>query len=141
MIYPVNMREPLPPNTDSTDTDPGETADWLAALQDILSDSAKGRNRAIYLVGRIIAAMARSGAVPFTFNTPYLNTIPPEEEPVYPGDYHLERRIKSLIRWNAMAMVVRANLEASGIGGHIATYASAATLYEVGVNHFFRGRT
>ena len=141
MIYPVNMREPLPPNTDSTDTDPGETADWLAALQDILSDSAKGRNRAIYLVGRIIAAMARSGAVPFTFNTPYLNTIPPEEEPVYPGDYHLERRIKSLIRWNAMAMVVRANLEASGIGGHIATYASAATLYEVGFNHFFRGRT
>ena len=72
--------------------------------------------------------------------TPYLNTITPENEPEYPGDRELERRIKSLIRWNAMAMVVRANRESPGIGGHISSYASAATLYEVAFNHFFRGK-
>ena len=75
------------------------------------------------------------------FSTPYLNTIAPEDEPSYPGDRELERRIKSFIRWNAMAMVVRANRESDGIGGHISTYASAATLYEVGFNHFFKART
>ncbi len=74
------------------------------------------------------------------FNTPYVNTIPPEKEPPYPGDGKIERSIKSLIRWNAMAMVVQANRDYAGIGGHISTYASAATLYEVGFNHFFRGK-
>ncbi len=78
--------------------------------------------------------------VPFAITTPYVNTIPVEKQPPYPGDREIERRIKSLIRWNAMAMVVRANRESSGIGGHISTYASAATLYEVGFNHFFRGK-
>src|ERR1041384_7556551 len=72
-------------------------------------------------------------------NTPYVNTIPPHKEPAYPGNRELERRIKSLIRWNAMAMVVNANRVHSGLGGHISTFASCATLYEVGFNHFFRG--
>ena len=78
--------------------------------------------------------------IPFSAETPYINTIPAEETPEYPGDFELERRIRALIRWNAMAMVVRANKHSDGIGGHLATYASAATLYEVGFNHFFRGR-
>jgi pyruvate dehydrogenase E1 component len=72
--------------------------------------------------------------------TPYVNTIPLHEQPKFPGDRRIERRIKSLVRWNAMAMVVRANRAEDGIGGHISTYASAATLYEIGFNHFFHGR-
>jgi pyruvate dehydrogenase E1 component len=78
--------------------------------------------------------------LPFTANTPFINTIPAEEQPPFPGNRDIERRIKSIIRWNAMAMVVRANIASPGIGGHISTYASAATLYEVGFNHFFRGK-
>src|SRR5208337_5246132 len=78
--------------------------------------------------------------MPSGINTPYLNTINVEDQPPYPGDRQLERRIKSIIRWNAMAMVVRANKLSSGIGGHISSYASAATLYEVAFNHFFRGK-
>src|SRR5690606_6931834 len=77
--------------------------------------------------------------VPPVVSTPYVNTIPPESEPDYPGDLELERRIKSYIRWNAMAMVVNANRKDKTIGGHISTFASSATLYEVGYNHFFRG--
>jgi len=77
--------------------------------------------------------------LPSTISTPYVNTILPEEEPKYPGNRELERRIKSLTRWNAMAMVVNANREHAGLGGHISTYASSATLYEVGFNHFFHG--
>ena len=79
-------------------------------------------------------------ALPFTAVTAYVNTIQPDEETPLPGSQEIERRIKSLIRWNAMAMVVRANRVSDGIGGHISTYASAATLYEVGFNHFFRGK-
>src|SRR5690606_25557742 len=79
-------------------------------------------------------------ALPVTSTTPYVNTIPPEHQAPFAGNRELERRIKSLIRWNAMAMVVEANQKAHGIGGHISTYASAATLFEVGFNHFFRGR-
>ena len=77
--------------------------------------------------------------LPFTANTPYINTIPADEQALMPGSREIERRIKSLVRWNAMAMVVRANKAEDGIGGHISTFASAATLYEVGFNHFFRG--
>ena len=77
----------------------------------------------------------------YTANTPYINTIPVDAQPVYPGNREIERRIKSIIRWNAMAMVVRANRSLSGIGGHISTYASSATLYEVGFNHFFKGKS
>src|SRR5258706_619 len=77
--------------------------------------------------------------IPNTVSTPYINTIPPEKEPPYPGNREIERRIKSYVRWNAMAMVVKANRLHADIGGHISTYASSATLYEVGQNHFFRG--
>ena len=77
---------------------------------------------------------------PFTANTPYINTIPADEQPPFPGSREIERRIKSLVRWNALAMVVKANKAEDGIGGHISTYASAATLYEVGFNHFFKGK-
>ena len=101
-------------------------------------------------VGRIVPGQASDGAgvrgrfrgpvaSPVTVTTPYLNTIPSDQEPPYPGDRDIERRIKSYIRWNAMAMVVKANRIHEGIGGHISTYASCATLYEVGFNHFFRG--
>ena len=79
-------------------------------------------------------------SLPFTANTPYINTINADEQVPYPGSREIERRIKSLVRWNAMAMVVRANRVEDGIGGHISTFASSATLYEVGFNHFFRGR-
>jgi len=78
--------------------------------------------------------------VPFAATTPYINTISASEQVAMPGDNQLERRIKSLVRWNALAMVVRANRESDGIGGHISTYQSAASLYEVGFNHFFRGK-
>ena len=77
--------------------------------------------------------------VPYSANTPYINTIPPDRQPPFPGSREIECRIKSLIRWNAMAMVVRANKNQPGIGGHISTYASAATLCEIGFNHFFKG--
>ena len=87
------------------------------------------------LMGQLNSSPSSSG-----LTTPYLNTIPPENQPPYPGDWRVERRIKSLMRWNAMAMVVKAN-STTNVGGHISTYASAATLYEVGFNHFFRGAT
>ena len=116
-----------------------ETREWMDSLDYVLHQGDKGR------VIRLLDALrtrARQAGVkePFTSVTPYLNTIPPQDEVAYPGDRPLERRIKSLIRWNALAMVVRANRESDGIGGHISTYASAATLYEVGFNHFFRGK-
>ncbi len=114
--------------------------DWLEALDSILQD--EGPEVAASLL-HALHERARRGGVreTFTANTPYVNTIPVEEEPPYAGDRELERIIKSVIRWNAMAMVVRANRASEGIGGHISTYASAATLYEVGFNHFFHART
>ncbi len=121
------------------DDDPQETAEWLESLQWIIEQ--QGRQRAAYLLERLKEHAFRCG-VPFVSSatTPYVNTIRPEQQPEYPGDRALERRIKSIIRWNAMAMVVRANRASAGIGGHISTYASAATLYEVGFHHFFRGK-
>ncbi len=117
-----------------------ETEEWRESLDYVLQQG--GPERVIALFEDLKKHAARLGVKePFTANTPYVNTIPPYDEPRYPGNRALERRIKSLIRWNAMAMVVRANKESPGIGGHISTYASAATLYEVGFNHFFRGRT
>src|SRR5207244_4576587 len=94
---------------------------------------------------RLLAAVengARCQGVPLPFQatTPYINTIPANQQPRYPGSREIERRLRSIIRWNALAMVVRANRESAGIGGHISTYASAATLLEVGFNHFFRGK-
>src|SRR3972149_897855 len=100
-----------------------------------------GPDRAEFLLKKLMERGHRDGAImPFTANTPYINTIPVEQEPDYPGDRAIERKIKSIIRWNAMAMVVRANRESHGIGGHISTYASSATLYEVAFNHFLRGK-
>jgi pyruvate dehydrogenase E1 component len=117
-----------------------EVQEWLESLDSVLESS--GPEVAAEILERLRAHATVSGIdLPFTANTPYANTIPARLEPLFPGDQELERRIKSLIRWNALAMVVRANRVEHNIGGHISTYASAATLYEVGFNHFFRART
>ena len=115
-----------------------ETLDWIESMKDVLY--LRGKERARDLLRDLQIHAQRSGVeLPVTSQTPYVNTIDPAREPPYPGDRAVERRIKSLVRWNAMAMVVRANREHAGIGGHISTFASIATLYEVGMNHFFRG--
>jgi len=116
-----------------------ETREWLDSMDYILRH--RGRDRALSLLERLEIHVKQAGVrVPYTANTPYINTIPADQQPPFPGSQELERRIKSLVRWNALAMVVRANKLSEGIGGHISTYASAATLYEVGFNHFFRGK-
>jgi pyruvate dehydrogenase E1 component len=126
--------------TPTQDTDRTETREWIDSLKSVAQTA--GRERARFLLGRLIDWAKRHNIVaPFTANTPYVNTIPADEQPPFPGDRALERRIKSLVRWNAMAMVVRANRRSSGIGGHISTFASAATLFEVGFNHFFQAHT
>ena len=117
-----------------------ETQEWLDSLDHILQQGGPGRVRRLLRQLQIHAQEA-GVKLPFTANTPYINTIPAEEQPPFPGSREIERRIKSIIRWNAMAMVVRANRLEEGIGGHISTYASAATLYEIGFNYFFRART
>ncbi len=126
-------------NTNTQNTD-FEKQDWLDALDELLETGGAERVRDI-LHDLQLEAYSKGVRLPFSANTPYINTIPLAEQPAYPGDREMERRIKSLIRWNAMAMVVRANREEDGIGGHISSYQSIATLYEVGFNHFFRGRT
>ncbi|HSC48223.1 MAG TPA: pyruvate dehydrogenase (acetyl-transferring), homodimeric type [Gammaproteobacteria bacterium] len=126
--------------TNVEDVDPVETHEWLDALASVLE--AEGAERAHYLIEQLIDKARRSGAyLPYSPNTAYVNTIPTAQEPAYPGDRALEKRIEAYLRWNAMAMVVHANKENSGIGGHIATYASSGTLYEVGFNHFWRAPT
>src|SRR5271155_524020 len=120
------------------DLNPQETSEWVEALDEIIDEA--GPDRASYLLERLMERATNFGVqVPLRWNTPYINTIPPEDEVAYPGDRKLERNIKSLVRWNATAMVVRANKYDANIGGHIATYASLATLLEVGYNHFFHG--
>ena len=120
------------------DLNPQETGEWMEALDEIIDQV--GPDRATYLLERLMERAANMGVQPpLRWNTPYINTIKPEEEVAYPGDRNLERSIKSLVRWNAVAMVVRANKYDANIGGHLATYASLATLAEVGFNHFFRG--
>jgi pyruvate dehydrogenase E1 component len=117
-----------------------EIQEWLESLDSVLESS--GPEVAAEILERLRAHATVNGIdLPFSANTPYANTVPARLQPLFPGDQELERRIKSLIRWNALAMVVRANRVEHNIGGHISTYASAATLYEVGFNHFFRGRT
>jgi len=112
-----------------------EIQEWLESLDSVLESS--GPEVAREILERLRAHATVNGIdLPFTANTPYANTIPARLEPLFPGDQQLERRIKSLIRWNALAMVVRANKVEHNIGGHISTFASAATLYEVGFNHF-----
>ncbi len=118
------------------DLDPQETAEWVEALDQVIEDA--GPDRAAYLLDQLTERARTNGAeLPIHLNTPYVNTIRPADELPYPGDRAMERRIKSLVRWNAMAMVVRQNKYDPGIGGHISTYASLATLLEVGFNHFF----
>jgi pyruvate dehydrogenase E1 component len=116
-----------------------EIQEWLDSFEYVVKQH--GADRALALLRELQRRAGEHGiSLPYTATTPYINTIPRERQPRFPGNREVERRIKSIIRWNAMAMVVRANREESGIGGHISTYASAATLYEVGFNHFFRGR-
>jgi pyruvate dehydrogenase E1 component len=118
------------------DPDPQETREWLDALEGVLD--REGANRAHFLIEQLIDRARRSGAyLPFSASTQYINTIPVEKQPRYPGDFALEQTIRHHVRWNAMAMVVRANKH-TNVGGHIASFASAATLYDVGYNHFWR---
>src|SRR6056300_1712392 len=125
--------------TNGKDTDPLETQDWLESLSAVISKD--GNQRAHFLIKELINKAYREGAnIPYTQNTPYINTIPPEAEVKSNGDQNIERRIRSLIRWNAAAMVVRANKKFPELGGHIGTFASAATLYDVGMNHFWRAK-
>ena len=121
------------------DIDPAETEDWLTSLDQVVRD--EGENRARYLMFKLLkrARQLHVGLPPLT-QTRYINTISPEQEPFFPGDEDIELRIRRIVRWNAATMVLRANTKYTGIGGHLATYASAASLYEVGFNHFFRGK-
>jgi pyruvate dehydrogenase E1 component len=122
------------------DLDPVETREWLESIDSVLK--SQGPERAHFLLEQLIDYTRRSGAyLPFKPNTAYLNTISPGQQKDYPGNRELERRIEAYIRWNAMAMVVQANRISSEYGGHLSTYASAATLYEVGFNHFWRARS
>ena len=132
MIYDDSVHQ-LP------DTDPGETQEWLDSLDSVVV--GHGPNRARYLLARLLERAQQSNvSFPATVSTPYVNTIPFDDEPWFPGDEHIERRIRAYIRWNAAVMVTRANHETEGIGGHLSTFASSASLYEVGFNHFFRGK-
>jgi len=121
------------------DQDPQETQEWLDSMAEVLA--REGAERVSQLLVQLQQAAYRKGVkIPFSANTPYINSIPAEEQPAYPGNRDLERRIKSIIRWNALAMVSRANHHYEGLGGHISSYASVATLYEVGFNHFFKAK-
>ena len=120
------------------DIDPQETEEWIESIEDTLEEHGYERTR--FLLEKLIDYAQKKGArLPFNTTTPFLNTILPEQQPEYPGNRVLERKIKTIVRWNAMAMVAKANKEKPGIGGHISTFASAATLYEVAFNHFFKG--
>ena len=132
-MYIDEFKQQLP------DLDSTETTEWIESLDQVVKD--EGETRARFLLFKLLkrARQLQVGLPPLT-NTRYINTISPEQEPFFPGDEGIERRIRRLIRWNAVAMVLRANSQFPGIGGHLATYASAATLYEVGFNHFFRGK-
>ncbi|MHB1912089.1 MAG: pyruvate dehydrogenase (acetyl-transferring), homodimeric type, partial [Acidimicrobiales bacterium] len=120
------------------DIDPDETREWIDSFDQVVD--VNGRTRARFLLMKLLER-ARESQVgfPATVSSPYANTIPPDQEPWFPGDEHVERRIRAYIRWNAAVMVTRANSRSPGIGGHLATFASSASLYEVGFNHFFRG--
>src|ERR1700726_4344452 len=121
------------------DADPQETGEWLESLDSLVA--SEGTVRARFVIGKLLERARRLQVpVPSLVSTPYINTIPPDEEPWFPGDEEMERRIRRIVRWNAAAMVTRANHKSEGIGGHLSTYASAASLYEVGFNHFFRGK-
>jgi pyruvate dehydrogenase E1 component len=121
------------------DIDPQETEEWLDSLDAVVD--VRGKTRARYLLTKLLErAQEMQVSFPATVSTPYVNTIPREQEPWFPGDEHIERRIRAFVRWNAAMMVVKANKHADGIGGHLSTFASSASLYEIGFNHFFRGK-
>lgn len=123
---------------EATDRDPQETREWIESLESVISH--EGADRARFLLSRVIESANRHRVGPEgPLVTEYMNTIAPEDEPELPGDRALEKRIQQIVRWNAVAMVQRANKSFSGIGGHLSSYASSATFYEVGFNHFFRG--
>ena len=133
-----NKREIIQVVNDA-DNDPLETQDWIESLNAVIQK--QGNQRAHYLIKELINKAYMEGAnIPYTQNTPYINTIPANEEKKSNGDQNIERRIRSFIRWNAAAMVVRANKKFPELGGHIGTFASAATLYDVGMNHFWRAK-
>jgi pyruvate dehydrogenase E1 component len=124
------------PQLAPSDADPQETSEWLEALQAVIAH--EGPERAHYLLEQLIALGHETGInMPYSANTEYINTIPADQQPVTPGDYEMEQKIRDYARWNAMVMVLRANKDDSGLGGHIASYASAATLYDIGFNHFW----
>src|SRR6478672_5638849 len=119
------------------DPDPAESREWIESIKAVID--ADGAGRAHQLLEGMVELTRRAGAhLPFAPTTEYINTIPPQLEPPMPGDAHMEWRIRSIIRWNAMAMVVRANRKPGDLGGHIASFASSATLYDVCFNHFWR---
>ena len=121
------------------DIDPEETDEWLQSFAAVVEEH--GKNRARFLIRRLMSAAQQLQVdFPATVSTPYINTIPPEDEPWFPGDDYVERRLRAYIRWNAVAMVTHANSWADGIGGHLSTFASSAALYDVGYNHFWRGK-
>jgi pyruvate dehydrogenase E1 component len=126
-------------NRDTTELEAVETKEWLNSLDYVLQTGGPERVRQL-LHDLQVHAQQAGVVLPFSANTPYINTIPADKQPPFPGSRDIERRIKSMVRWNAMAMVVRANRADRDIGGHISTYASAATLFEIGFNHFFRGQ-
>ncbi len=132
-MYSDEFKHQLP------DIDPAETDEWIDSFDQVVDQ--EGENRARFLMFKVLKrARQRHVGLPPLTQTRYINTISPEQEPFFPGDEELERRIRRLIRWNAVAMVLRANSSYSGIGGHLSTYASSASLYEVGFNWFFRGK-
>ncbi|HTI32844.1 MAG TPA: pyruvate dehydrogenase (acetyl-transferring), homodimeric type, partial [Miltoncostaea sp.] len=140
MATTADTLPPVPPDEPDRDLDPNETAEWLEALDDVMRRA--GPERAAQLLGRLVQEARLEGApVPVSDMTPYVNTIHPEDEEPIPGDPEVERRLRSAIRWNAAAMVLQANKESSELGGHIASFQSAATLYEVGFNHFWHAPT
>ena len=121
------------------DIDSGETEEWLDSLDAVVD--VRGKTRARFLLTKLLErAQETQVSFPATVSTPYVNTIPREQEPWFPGDEHIERRIRAFVRWNAAMMVVKANKHADGIGGHLSTFASSASLYEIGFNHFFQGK-
>ncbi len=122
------------------DVDPAETGEWIEALDAVLRE--RGPERAAELLGALFAEARLKGLHPADdLSTPYVNTIPVSRQPPLPGDPDVEWRLRSAVRWNAMATILQANHESSELGGHIASYQSAATLYETGFNHFWRGPT
>ena len=129
------MKNQPPPNIPANDP---ELKEWLDALQNIIDE--EGNDRASLILGKLASRLTESGTIPnYNLTTPFRNSIPVNEEAKMPGDLFMERKIRSLIRWNALVMVLRANKSSDDLGGHIATFSSSATLYDIGFNYFFKG--